>query len=54
MKYWKNNSLNEGFIRVQDGSNVDNLLKLCDINDFKLLNYKSYPRIPAEMLAYSN
>lgn len=26
----------------------------CDINDFKLDNYKSYPKIPAEMLAYNN
>ena len=33
---------------------IDKFLSSSIISDFKLKNYKSYQRIPAEMLAYSN
>lgn len=35
------------------GFPVDTFIEGLEISDFSLLNYKSYPRIPAEMLAYN-
>ena len=34
-------------------NNIDNWLNAHDINDFKLINYESYPPIKAEMLPYN-
>jgi len=41
------NFKNNDIMRHIDNGNID-------IKDFTLFDYKSYPRIPAEMLAYSN
>ena len=38
---------------TENHNDLDVLFNALAINDFKLKNYKSYPRIPAEMLAYS-
>jgi thymidylate synthase len=45
------NYLNEG---ITWNLNLDKVLDQLLINSFKLNNYTSEPRIPAEMLAYSN
>lgn len=40
--------------RINMDKSVDHIVNMAQISDFELLNYTSYPRIPAEMLAYSN
>ena len=46
------NKGNKPAISSKDNS-LDSLLDCFRIKDFNLSNYKSYPRIPAEMLAYN-
>lgn len=42
------------YLKNWNGDLDKDILNVLKIEDFQLINYKSYPRIPAEMLAYSN
>lgn len=47
------NKVNEVLNIFNNNHSLDDSLCMINIDDFKLKDYESYPRIPAEMLAYS-